>query len=81
MARTRTSVQVWRPSSSRSGGHGAAGALGPGLLLWAASIDLNASFLVEQMVSLHGGGLGGVALDALDISPDGDARRLGAWGR
>ena len=81
MARTRTSVQVWRPSSSRSGGHGAAGALGPGLLLWAASIDLNASFLLEQMVSLHGGGLGGdVALDALDISRDGDARRLGGGG-
>lgn len=31
--RARTSVQVWRPSSSRSGGHGAAGVLGPGLLL------------------------------------------------
>ena len=33
------------------------------------------------MVSLHGGGLGGdVALDALDISRDGDARRLGGGG-
>ena len=38
---------------------------------------MNASFLLEQMVSLHGGGLGGeVALDALDISPDGDARAV-----